>query len=123
LSYTSFLITDAIALSDGIGAAQPLHVSVKVKNTGARAGAEVVQLYIGFPNSKIDRPEKLLRGFKKVFLQPNEERLLEFTIPAADLAYYKPSTKTWEVENGKYEVLIGNSSLDAKMPKAAFELK
>ena len=106
-----------------------IQVSVKVKNTGARAGAEVVQVYVGFTRATvqnrdtvIDRPEKLLRGFKKIYLQANEERTIDFTISKGDLAYYSTETKTWVVEKGKYEVLVGNSSRDEKMLKESFEV-
>ncbi len=126
LSYTQFQISElkvrneVITLSDGM---TELGVSVKVKNNGTKAGAEVVQLYIGFANSKIDRPEKLLRSFHKVYLQPGEERSVDFTVPVADLTYYNPATKAWVLEKRKYEVLAGNSSRDAQILREGFEVK
>ena len=119
LSYTQFQISDLVLKqvthTTEVSENSEITVSVKVKNTGNRAGAEVVQLYIGFPESKIDRPVKLLRAFGKVFLEPNEERVVNLTVPVNDLAYYNPETKTWIVDKGKYEVLVGNSSRDEKM--------
>ncbi|MCX6200032.1 MAG: glycoside hydrolase family 3 C-terminal domain-containing protein [Bacteroidetes bacterium] len=132
LSYTQFQISDLmlrqaqhdnVTLSLSKGQQDTLHYSVKVKNIGNRAGAEVVQLYIGFPESKIDRPVKLLRAFSKVFLEPGELRILDFTVPVSDLAYYNPETQTWIVEKGKYEVLVGNSSRDEKMVKESFDVR
>lgn len=126
LSYTGFQLSD-LQLTTTVKATEVsentvVTVSVKVKNTGVKAGAEVVQLYIGFTGSKIDRPEKLLRGFQKVYLQPNEERTLNFTVPGSDLGYYNEETKSWMIEKGKYEVLVGNSSRDEKMMSAGFEI-
>lgn len=119
LSYTSFDVSDLKILQ----VSETCKVSVKVKNTGAKAGAEVVQLYIGFTASKIYRSEKLLRSFQKVYLQPNEECTIQFTVPINDLAYYNTETKTWVAEKKMYEVLVGNSSRDEKMLKGSFEVR
>jgi beta-glucosidase len=111
LSYTSFSISDLRVIGQReITTSDSIHVSVSVRNTGSRRGAEVVQLYIGFSDSKIDRPEKLLRGFRKVYLDAGEEREITFTVPASELAYYDTDTKSWIIEKSKYEVLVGNSS-------------
>lgn len=106
MSYTQFQISDLQTQQD----ADTLHVSVKVKNSGARAGAEVAQLYIGFPDSEIDRPVKLLQAFSKVFLQPGEERVVNFKVPVSSLAYFNPQTQTWLVAKGAYKAIVGNSS-------------
>ncbi|MES2621366.1 MAG: fibronectin type III-like domain-contianing protein, partial [Bacteroidota bacterium] len=121
LSYTQFRISELSVKTSEVSETSEVLVSVKVRNTGARAGAEVAQLYIGFPPSTIDRPEKLLQGFKKVFLQPGEERTIDFKIPVNDLAYYNPDSEKWVVEKGKYEILIGNSSRDEKMLTGSFD--
>jgi beta-glucosidase len=119
LSYTSFQITDlkTSQTTDNIS------VSVRVKNTGARAGAEVVQLYVATPESKIDRPEKLLRAFTKVYLQPGEEKAIELIVPEKDLAWYNTATKTWDLEKGKYEVIIGNSSRESDAIRKGFSIR
>ena len=83
----------------------------------------MVQLYVGFPDSKIDRPVKLLRGFRKVYLKPNEEQQIEFSVPATDLAYYNVATKTWDIEKSKYEVLVGNVSSNDKLLKQTFAIR
>jgi beta-glucosidase len=119
LSYTSFQITDLKTSQT----ADNISVSVRVKNTGARAGAEVVQLYVATPESKIDRPEKLLRAFTKVYLQPGEEKAIELIVPEKDLAWYNTATKTWDLEKGKYEVIIGNSSRESDAIRKRFSIR
>ncbi|MFN8322181.1 MAG: glycoside hydrolase family 3 C-terminal domain-containing protein [Chitinophagales bacterium] len=118
LSYTQFFVSDLKVTTE-----DSIRVSIKIKNTGQRAGAEVVQLYIGFPDSRADRPEKLLRGFRKIYLKAGESRILDFACPYQDLAYYHSDTKTWAVRQGEYEVLVGNSSRDEKMLKQGFEVR
>ena len=97
-----------------------VQVTVRVKNIGSRSGAEVVQVYVSPPTGSVDHPEKLLRAFKKVYLQPGEEQTVELSIPFTDLAWYNPATKTWVVDTGNYTVLAGNQSRDEHMLKAAF---
>lgn len=127
LSYTQFQISDLEVITDlfrDLANTEMLKqvqqgndvikVSVNVKNTGARAGAEVLQLYISYPDSKTDQPVKLLRGFKKVFLQPGEERIVQMKVNSSDLATYQPETKTWLTAKGSYRVMVGNSSHSAE---------
>jgi len=110
LSYTQFQISDLQTSQ----VSETVNVSVKIKNTGARAGAEVVQLYIVFPETKEERPEKLLRGFSKIYLEPNEERQVEFTFSRKDLEFFYPDINAWGTDKGNYEVLVGNSSRSAQ---------
>ena len=84
--------------------------SVDISNDGEVAGEEVVQLYVGFENSHLDRPKKLLRGFKRVALNPNETKSVSIEIKKEDLAWYNPENKAWEVENITYNIYIGASS-------------
>ena len=128
LSYTSFQISDIKLTSEVFSTSEvsrgdTVRISVKVKNTGARQGAEVVQIYVGFPKTKVDHPEKILKGFTKAYLQPNEERIIQFTFPQSELAYYDTDSKSWVVETGKYEVMVGNSSRDDKMMRESFEAR
>jgi beta-glucosidase len=69
-----------------------------------------VQLYVGFPGSKVDRPVKLLRGFEKVSLDPGETKRVSLPVRAKDLAYYDTGAKAWVVERVEYAVLVGGSS-------------
>jgi len=84
--------------------------NVKLTNRGKRAGEEIVQLYVGFENSNIDRPIKLLKGFKRVSLEPNETKKIQIEFYKKDLAWYNPESKSWEIEKIKYSIYIGSSS-------------
>ena len=110
LSYTTFEYSDLAIAHSNLQLNDTLQVAVTIKNTGARAGAEVAQLYIGFQNSTIDRPVKLLRGFDKIDLEPNQEKTIVFKLPIQELAYYNPSSRAWEVEAMEYQLLVGGSS-------------
>jgi len=85
-------------------------VSVDVSNIGAIAGEEIVQLYVGFENSSVDRPIKLLRGFKRVALKPKETKTVSIDVWKKDFAWYNPENNAWEVENITYTIYIGASS-------------
>ncbi|NLW02201.1 MAG: glycosyl hydrolase [Clostridiaceae bacterium] len=106
LSYTTFSVSSpAVSIgNDGIS------VSCRVKNTGRVSGDEVVQLYIGFENSKIDRPKKLLRGFRRVSLDPGEEKEIAILCPFEKLMYYDPVYAVWRLEDIVYRAYIGTSS-------------
>ena len=80
-------------------------------------------MYIGFENSKIDRPLKLLRGFEKIYLLPNEEKQIKLNVPVKDLAYYDEANKDWKIEKMRYVILVGNSSDDNNMLNATFEVQ
>lgn len=106
LSYTTFHLADAeFAATDGGVTAR-----VSVTNGGPRAGDEVVQLYIGFDHSAVDRPHKLLRGFQRIHLEPGETRAVAITCPLDDLRWYNPERGAWELEAMEYEAYIGTSS-------------
>ncbi|GIV33298.1 MAG: glycosyl hydrolase [Chitinophagales bacterium] len=112
LSYTTFEISELALSSRTLCPGDTLYITAKVKNTGNRSGAEVVQLYIGFGHSTLDRPVKLLRGFQKVYLQPAEHREVAFIIKPEDISYYDPELKMWRVENMPHQIWIGKSSRD-----------
>jgi len=84
--------------------------SVTVSNIGSIAGEEIAQLYIGFENSAVDRPLKILRGFKKIPLEPDESKTISIEVKKKDLAWYNPETKSWEIEDMKYSIYVGSSS-------------
>jgi len=85
-------------------------VSVEISNIGAIAGEEIVQLYVGFENSSVDRPLKLLRGFKRVALKPKETKTVSIDVRKKDFAWYNPDNRVWEVESIEYTIYIGASS-------------
>ncbi len=110
LSYTTFKVGKVTADKQEITADGRLTITVPVTNTGNRAGSETVQLYVAAKGSKIERPVKELKAFKKVYLQPGETRNVELTIGADALSYYDESTSAWRTDAGKYEALIGTAS-------------
>lgn len=123
LSYTTFCFDSLRILTPEITAADTLKISVMVENTGQVAGKEVVQVYIGFGNSQLDRPMKLLRGFKKIRLEPGGKETVCFQIPAIDLAYYHPGSKSWQVEEMTCQVYAGSSSAAADLLEGEFKVK
>lgn len=113
LSYTKFAYRDLkVGASPGI-----MEVSVTVKNTGQRAGDEVVQLYVKHLNSKVSRPLKELKDFKRIHLAPQEEKNVKLSVPASRLAYWNAETDQWVVEKDRIEVGVGGSSTDARLRK------
>ncbi|UYP20174.1 glycoside hydrolase family 3 C-terminal domain-containing protein [Rhodococcus sp. Z13] len=112
LSYTTFGYSDA-TVDDASGDAD-LTVRVTVANTGSRAGAEVVQVYVGLPSSSVTRPPRELKGFAKVHLDPGESRRVEIPVRRDDLAYWDTRVDSWIVEGGTYTVEIGASSRDIR---------
>ncbi|TVR76250.1 MAG: glycosyl hydrolase [Chitinophagaceae bacterium] len=99
-----------------------LKLNITVSNTGKVAGEEVTQLYIGFEQSKIDRPLKLLRGFRKTHLHPSEEKTISFEVSIEDLALYNPEDKTWQIEHMEYTIYVGGSSVTEQLLKGYFRV-
>lgn len=83
---------------------------VDITNLGKREGEEIVQLYVGFESSQVERPKKLLKNFKRVALKPNETKNVELEISKNDLAWYNPNSNSWEIEKVKYSIYVGSSS-------------
>jgi beta-glucosidase len=121
LSYTSFAYKNLRLSASQINPADTLLVSVDVANTGARPGQEVVQLYVSDPASKLVRPEKELKAFAKVALQPGETRTVTLALTQESLAYYDDLDKKWVAEEGEFRVLLGSSSQEIHL-SAAFQL-
>ncbi len=111
LSYTAFAYDNMRVepLTNG-----RFSVSVDVKNTGRRAGAEVVQLYIKDRKSSVDRPEKELKGFEKVFLKPGETKTVKLLISKQDFAFYSEKTHGWILEPGLFDLYLAGSSRDIR---------
>ncbi|MDM5428278.1 glycoside hydrolase family 3 C-terminal domain-containing protein [Bacillus mycoides] len=110
LSYTNFEYSNISINKKEITDTDTVSISVNVKNTGSRAGKEIVQLYIKDVESSMTRPEKELKGFEKVELQPGEEKTVSFTLNKRSFAYYNVELKDWHVETGEFEILVGKSS-------------
>lgn len=83
---------------------------VKIKNTGAVAGQQVLQLYIGAPSSPTPRPLKELHGFEKIFLQPGEEQEIRIPVDKYATSFWDEIESMWKSEAGTYDVLVGTSS-------------
>ncbi len=94
---------------------------MQVRNSGTRAGAEVVQLYLHDVESSLARPEKELKGLRRVMLQPGETRTLTFTLDPSAMSFFDPGKGDWVAEAGAFEVLVGASSRDIRL-KGGFSL-
>ena len=118
LSYSSFAYSDAHISTSTVSAdlttPTTIQVSVAVKNTGAMAGAECVQVYRHALNSKVYRPDQELAGFAKVFLQPDEQSTVTIQISSADFAYFDQGMNQPNIEPGQYTLRIGASSRDIR---------
>lgn len=112
LSYTSFDYSNLKIDKQEMDDTETVQISVKVKNTGEVAGKEIVQLYVRDVESSVIRPEKELKSFEKVELQPGEEKEVTFALDKRAFAYYNVDLKDWHVESGVFEILIGKSSVD-----------
>jgi beta-glucosidase len=114
LSYTTFAYGKATADRTTLAPDGTLTVSVSVKNTGTRDGAEIVQLYIGEKKPRLPRPVKELKGFKKIFLKAGEEQLVSFTIDQSALSFYDDAKAAWIATPGAFEAQVGSSVTDIK---------
>ena len=122
LSYTTFKYSDLNLSAAQMPADGTTAVSLKVTNTGKRAGEEVVELYVHAASPKIDRPVRELKGFAKVALNPGETQTVQLTLSPRDLAYYDVTGQQWKADAGKYEIEIGASSRDLRLT-APLELR
>ena len=116
LSYTAFSYANLQTSADNLcQGTSPLNVSVNVTNTGARAGEEVVQLYVKYPGSPVPRPIKQLRGFSRVPIAAGATLTVTIPLRWNDLAYWDSTKSSWAVENGNIQILAGGSSSDASL--------
>ena len=122
LSYTTFRLGKATADKKQLTGDEKITFTVNVTNTGAKAGAETVQLYISDKEASVDRPVKELKAFDKVFLQPGESRDVTLSIGRDALSFYDEATHAWVAEAGTFDALIGTAS-DQLSSKVTFELK
>ncbi len=108
LSYTTFSYSN-LAISGSGTFNSPVTVSATITNTGARTGADVAQLYVGFPSSA-GEPPKLLKGFQKVTLSPGQSQSVSFTLNASAFAYWDTTAHNWVVPRGTFKLMLGDSS-------------
>ncbi len=121
LSYTTFKLASPRLTKKKIRTDGSTQVSVDVTNTGKRAGAEVVQLYIRDLVSSVTRPVKELKGFRKVWLEPGETTTVKLDITPALLSFFDVNMK-YVVEPGDFEIMVGNSSRDADLQKLTLQV-
>ncbi len=117
LSYTSFKLSGLKVSARG----DKVTATVTVQNAGQRAGAEVVQVYVGKPDSKLPRPTRELKAFSRVELKPGEKKQVTMTIDPYWLSYWNVGARKWSIEPGAYSLWVGTSSRDLTA-KAGFKL-
>jgi beta-glucosidase len=123
-SYTRYEYSNlATPCADGVEAGGALVATVDVKNAGARAGTEIVQLYVGYPNTKVRRPPRELKAFTRVDLAPGQTKTVTLAVPAKDLAYYDMAGKKWTLEGVEHEVQVGPSADPRGLLKKPFTVK
>ncbi len=114
LGYTEFEYSKVRVSSDHITDEDTVEVSVDIWNVGRYPGYEVVQLYVSDNESTVLRPLKELKGFKKVYLRPEEEKTVTFTLDKRSFAYYSVKTHDYLVESGDFTIMVGASSADIR---------
>jgi len=111
LSYTKFDYSNLQINGDNTA----VQVQCDITNTGDRAGAEVVELYVHQDHPSLDRPEKELKGFTKIFLQPGEKKTATISLDRAAFSFYDPNRSGWVAEKGDFRILVGSSSRDIRL--------
>ena len=114
LSYTTFKYSN-LKLIPADGTNEIVTAQFEIENTGKVAGAEVAQLYVHEKNPSVPRPEKELKGFKKVFLKPGEKQTVSIPLAQRAFAFYDPAKAGWVAEAGDYQIQIGSSSRDLRL--------
>jgi beta-glucosidase len=116
LSYTTFEYSNLklIETSDDTNGTI-VTAQFEIKNTGPFDGAEVAQLYVHEKNPGLPRPEKELKGFKKVFLKAGEIRTVSIPLNRGAFAFYNPAGSGWVAEKDRFEILVGGSSRDIRL--------
>ena len=122
LSYAAFEYSELRLSKSAMADSDTLTVTIKVKNTGQVTGKEIVQLYVKDVEATAFRPEKELRGFSKVELEPGEETMVSIELGQRAFAYYNTDLGDWHVESGTFELLVGASSRDIRL-SATVEMK
>jgi beta-glucosidase len=117
LSYTTFEYSNLRTSSDRLRPDGEVTVSVDVRNTGKRAGDEVVQMYVAHLNSNVSRPREELKGFERIALSPGETKTARLPLQASALQYWDESKGSFELELDQVSVMVGSSSADLKLKK------
>jgi len=119
LSYTTFEYSDLKLTKTKFSLGEHIKVRFKVKNTGSVSGKETCQLYIRDVESSVSRPQKELKGFAKVHLEPNEEQEVEILLIPKDFAFYDQENHTWKIEKGEFIIMLGGASNNIVLSSSA----
>jgi beta-glucosidase len=122
LSYTTFEYSNVRLTKSRIGTDETTMVSVDIKNTGNRAGDEVVQMYIRDRVSSVTRPVKELKGFARISLKPGESTTVSIEITPEKLSFYD-FDMNWVVEPGEFDIMVGSSSRDKDLQSVLLTVK
>lgn len=115
LSTTRFAYSDLRVSAPRVRDEDGVTVTCRVRNVGARAGSEIVQLYVGDVAARVRRPPRELAGFAKVALAPGEEREVRFALERRAFAFWDAAARAWAVEDGAFELTLGASSRDLRL--------
>src|SRR2546426_4178645 len=115
LSYTSFSYANLRTTATSLRASGSILVSVDLKNTGSRAGEEVVQLYVKHLTSAVQRPGQELKAFRRLALRPGETRTVTLELKGEQLGFWDASRNRFAVEGGEVQIMIGRSSADIRL--------
>ncbi|MBE0688483.1 MAG: glycoside hydrolase family 3 C-terminal domain-containing protein, partial [Anaerolineaceae bacterium] len=119
LSYTNFEYSDLRVTRKE----DHLEVTVTVKNIGERDGAEVVQVYVSKPDSKVERQKKLMKGFEKVFIPAGQKVEVIIPLLLEDLRYYDVNKPGWVLEEGEYQIMVGPGSAEENLQNSEVDIK
>lgn len=118
LSYTTFAYSDLAVDTSSLPVDGSVRVDFTVRNTGARAGAEIAQVYVRDVASSVARPVKELKGFAKTMLSPGQQAAVSVTLNRRAFAFYDTASADWVVEPGAFEILVGASSRDVRLAQS-----
>jgi beta-glucosidase len=121
LSYTSFAYSNLSLSSPQVGSDGTVKIHVDVKNTGDRAGDEVVQLYVHNNDKTITQPREQLQGFERISLNPGETKTMDFTLPVEQLSFWDTGKHAYVIHPGTFDVMVGSASDDIRQ-KGSFEV-
>lgn len=115
LSYTTFKFANLVVNPESAGANPQVTVAFDVTNTGSRKGAEVAQVYVSEDHPKVERPERELKGFERVSLEPGETKHVSVVLDARSFAHWSPEAKQWTIDSGRFTIHVGDSVEDTPL--------
>jgi beta-glucosidase len=122
ISYTQYTYSNlSVPCSAGVGPDGVLIAEVDVTNSGTRAGTEIVQMFVGYPNTTVRRSVKELKAFTRVALEPGETKRVQLSVPAKEIRYYDEASG-WRLEPVQHTVLMGPSADPARLLSAPFQV-